>query len=75
MITIENIYFSLDPVKFDRSTFFESISVQNSAIAIFFYAVAMIVNLVMIQTEDRLRMISFTANNTNETTQFLVNWI
>jgi hypothetical protein len=55
--------FRIDPVKFNRTVFLQSISLQNSALALIFYAIAMVVNLVMIQTEDYLRMTQYNATN------------
>ncbi|CAF2927966.1 unnamed protein product [Rotaria sp. Silwood2] len=48
----------IDPVKFNKEVLLQSITAQNSAVAFIFYGIAMIVNLVMMQTEDQLRNIS-----------------
>ena len=54
-------------MKFNRIIFSESISLQNCAVALLFYAVAMVVNLVMMQTEDTLRMTQYANATTNVT--------
>ena len=46
----------IDPVKSNRTVVLQSITAQNSAIALIFYTVAMVTNLVMMQTEDYLRV-------------------
>ncbi|CAF0935272.1 unnamed protein product [Rotaria sordida] len=56
----------IDPVKFNKTVLLQSITAQNSAIAFIFYGIAMVVNLVMMQTEDHLRMTQYTSNTTNQ---------
>ncbi|CAF0814567.1 unnamed protein product [Adineta steineri] len=46
----------IDPVKFNRTVLLQSITAQNAAPALIFYMVAMVTNLVMMKTEDQLRM-------------------
>jgi len=48
--------FRIDPVKFNNTVLLQSITAQNTAVAFIFYTVAMVTNLVMMQTEDYLRM-------------------
>jgi hypothetical protein len=66
-LKIKQFFFRLDPVKFNRTVFLQSITAQNTAIAFIFYAVAMVINLVMMQTEDELRMSEYATSNTNTT--------
>ncbi|CAF1274787.1 unnamed protein product, partial [Didymodactylos carnosus] len=61
-------FWIIDPVKFNRTVFFQSLSLQNSAVAILFYSVAMIVNLYMMQTDDYLRMTQYSNQTTIEDT-------
>lgn len=67
MTSLSLSFASIDPVKFNQIIFSESISLQNCAAALLFYAVAMVVNLVMMQTEDTLRMTQYTNTTTNVT--------
>ena len=53
-------------MKFNRAVLLQSITAQNSAVAFLFYAVAMIVNLVMMQTEDYLRMTQYARPELNQ---------
>ncbi len=48
--------FRIDPVKFNNTVLLQSITAQNTAVGFVFYTVAMVTNLVMMQTEDYLRM-------------------
>lgn len=54
-------------MKFNRTVLLQCITAQNSAVAFLFYAVAMVVNLVMMQTEDYLRMTEFARPDLNQT--------
>ena len=69
------VFVRIDPVKFNRIVFSESISLQNCAAALLFYAVAMVVNLVMMQTEDALRMTQYTSSATNVTNALVRNQV
>ena len=62
-----NYFFRIDPVKFNRAVLLQSITAQNSAVAFLFYLVAMVVNLVMMQTEDYLRMTQYARPELNQT--------
>ncbi len=55
--------YRIDPVKFNSAVLLQSITAQNSAVAFLFYAVAMVTNLVMMQTEDYLRMTQYVSSN------------
>ncbi|CAF3457668.1 unnamed protein product [Rotaria sp. Silwood1] len=54
----------IDPVKFNKTVLLQSITAQNSGVAFIFYGIAMIINLVMMKTEDYLRMTQTAANQT-----------
>ena len=59
--------YSVDPVKFNRTVILESIGLRNSALALIFYTIAMVINLAMMPTEDYLRMSQYALNGTNQT--------
>ncbi|CAF4879882.1 unnamed protein product, partial [Rotaria sp. Silwood1] len=54
----------IDPVKFNKTVLLQSITAQNSGVAFIFYGIAMIINLVMMKTEDYLRMTQTATNQT-----------
>ncbi|CAF1278833.1 unnamed protein product [Adineta ricciae] len=52
----------IDPVKFSGTVLLQTITAQNSGPALLLYTVAMVVNLVMMETEDYLRVSQYTEN-------------
>jgi hypothetical protein len=67
-VDVNVVHLSIDPAKINREILRESLTLRNCAWALVFYATAMIVNLVMMQTEDTLRMAQYNRNCTNQTT-------
>lgn len=57
----------IDPIKLNRTQIRGSLPAVTCAFAFLFYAVAMVVNLVMMQTEDYLRMTQYGNSQTNQT--------
>lgn len=54
-------------MKFNATVLLQTITAQNSGPALIFYLVAMVVNLVMMQTEDSLRVSLYNSTMTNVT--------
>ncbi|CAF1563276.1 unnamed protein product [Rotaria magnacalcarata] len=52
----------IDFGKWNKTCLLQSITAQNSTVALLFYGIAMIVNLVMMQTEDYLRMTQYSGS-------------
>ncbi|UJR28760.1 hypothetical protein I4U23_009986 [Adineta vaga] len=63
----------IDPVKFNGTVLLQTITAQNSGPAFIFYTVAMVVNLVMMQTEDQLRMSFYVTSTVNTTNTYIAN--